>query len=73
MDGILSLVVAGSMWGFGVCRDRGIPSEEQGEEGQRKDEEFAEVGDSGWEPDAGASVVIWGLWLGLVGAALRAF
>lgn len=34
MDGILSLVVAGSMWGFGVCRDRGIPAEEQGEEGQ---------------------------------------
>ena len=59
MDGILSLFVAESMWGVGVCRDRGIPAEEQGEEGQvRKGEEFAEVGDAGWEPDAGASVVI---------------
>ena len=70
MDGILSLLVAESMWGVGVCRDRGIPAEEQGEEGQvrkgeegqvRKGEEFAEVktsGDSGWEPDVGASVVI---------------
>ena len=32
MGGVLSLVVAGGLWEFGVCRDGGIPAEEQGEE-----------------------------------------
>ena len=32
VGGVLSLVVAGGLWEFGVCRDGGIPAEEQGEE-----------------------------------------
>lgn len=68
MGGVLSLVVAGGLWGFGVCRGRGIPAESrvragQGAVAQRKGEEFAEAGTVGRESD-GASTVIQGLWAG---------
>ena len=54
MDGMLSLLVAESMWGLGCVKTEGSQQRSR----VRKGEEFAEVGDSGWEPDAGASMVI---------------
>ena len=59
MGGILSLVVAGSMGGFGVCGNRRIPAEEQGEEGQGamavagRVRSLLKQGESGREPDTG--------------------
>lgn len=58
MGGILSLAVAGSMGGFGVCGNSRSPAEEQGEEGQGAVADVGRVrsllkqGESGREPDA---------------------